>query len=135
MRAAQVGWVRVGPNGHYECACYHPLFVFNQCDDLERCARLPKRQRSALRRHVHEVDARKEPVMTEFTFQATLLASIRVKAETRAEAEQKLRAALAASDANLGMLDDAPIVVPVEIEGDLDLIETMESTGEEPPRG
>jgi hypothetical protein len=73
--------------------------------------------------------------MREFTFQATLLASIRVKAETRAEAEQKLRAALAASDANLGMLDDAPIVVPVEIEGDLDLIETMESTGEEPPRG
>ena len=69
--------------------------------------------------------------MTEFTFQATLLASIRVTAETRAEAEQKLRVALAASDANLGMLDDAPVVVPVEIEGDLDLIETMESAGEE----
>jgi hypothetical protein len=69
--------------------------------------------------------------MREFTFQATLLASIRVKAETRAEAEQKLRVALAASDANLGMLDDAPVVVPVEIEGDLDLTETMESAGEE----
>jgi hypothetical protein len=69
--------------------------------------------------------------MTEFTFQATLLASIRVTAETRAEAEQKLRVALAASDANLGMLDDAPVVVPVEIEGDLDLIETVESAGEE----
>jgi hypothetical protein len=68
--------------------------------------------------------------MKEFTFQATLLASIRVKAETRAEAEQKLRVALAASDANLGMLDDEPIVVPVEIEGDFDLIETMESTSE-----
>jgi hypothetical protein len=26
-------------NGHYECTCYHPLFVFNQfCCDLERCA-------------------------------------------------------------------------------------------------
>jgi hypothetical protein len=62
--------------------------------------------------------------MTEFTFQVTLLASIRVKAETQAEAEQKLRAALMASDANLGMLDDAPIIVPVEIEGDLDLIES-----------
>jgi hypothetical protein len=62
--------------------------------------------------------------MTEFTFQATLLTSIRVKAETQAEAEQKLRAALTASDANLGMLDDAPIIVPVEIEGDLDLIES-----------
>jgi hypothetical protein len=73
--------------------------------------------------------------MTEFTFQATLLASIRVQVETRAEAEQKLRVALAVSDANLGMLDDAPIVVPVEIEGDLDLIETMESAGEESPRG
>jgi hypothetical protein len=24
-------------NGHYECTCYHPLFVFNQFGDLERC--------------------------------------------------------------------------------------------------
>ena len=62
--------------------------------------------------------------MIEFTLQATLIATIRVTAETRAEAERKLRAALEASDANLGMLDDEPIVVPVEIEGDLDLIET-----------
>jgi hypothetical protein len=62
----------------------------------------------------------------EYTFQATLLASIRVKAETSAEAKQKLRVAPAVSDANLGMLDDAPIVVPVEIEGELDLIETIE---------
>jgi hypothetical protein len=69
--------------------------------------------------------------MTEFTFQATLLASIRVKADTEAEAEQKLRAALMASEANLGMLDDAPIVAPVEIEGDLDLIDTIESASEE----
>jgi len=68
--------------------------------------------------------------MMEFTFQATLLASIRVKADTEAEAEQKLRAALMASEANLGMLDDTPIVVPVEIEGELDLSETIESTGE-----
>jgi hypothetical protein len=70
--------------------------------------------------------------MKEFTLQATLIATIRVKAETRGEAEQKLRAALEASDANLGMLDGEPIVVPVEIEGDLDLIETREDTGEEP---
>ena len=69
--------------------------------------------------------------MKKFTLQATLIATIRVKAETRAEAEQKLRAALEASDANLGMLDGEPIVVPVEIEGDLDLIETSEDTGEE----
>ena len=47
------------------------------------------------------------------------------KAETQAEAELKLREALSASDANLGMLDDALIVVPVEIEGDLDLVETI----------
>jgi len=69
--------------------------------------------------------------MTEFTFQATLLASIRVKAKTQAEAELKLRTALEGADANLGMLDDAPIVVPVEIEGDLDLIDTIESASEE----
>ena len=25
-------------NGHHECTCYHPLFVFNQFGDLERCA-------------------------------------------------------------------------------------------------
>ena len=24
-------------NGHYDCTCYHPLFVFNQFGDLERC--------------------------------------------------------------------------------------------------
>jgi hypothetical protein len=66
--------------------------------------------------------------MREFTFQATLLASIRVKAKTQGEAERKLREALGVTDANLGMLDDAPIVVPVEIEGDLDLIE---NAGEE----
>ena len=64
-------------------------------------------------------------MMREFLFHATLLASIRVKAETQAEAELKLREALSASDANLGMLDDAPIIVPVEIEGDLDLVETI----------
>jgi hypothetical protein len=25
-------------NGHYDCTCYHPLFVFNQFGDLERAA-------------------------------------------------------------------------------------------------
>jgi hypothetical protein len=28
-------------NGHYACTCYHPLFVFNQLGDLERCALVP----------------------------------------------------------------------------------------------
>ena len=69
--------------------------------------------------------------MMEFLFQVTLLASIRVKAETHAEAQLKLRAALEASEANLGMLDDTPIVVPIEIEGGLDLIEALENTGAE----
>ena len=25
-------------NGHFGCMCYHPLFVFNQLGDVERCA-------------------------------------------------------------------------------------------------
>jgi hypothetical protein len=25
-------------NGHFDCTCYHPLFVFNQFGDLECCA-------------------------------------------------------------------------------------------------
>ncbi|TFG62304.1 MAG: hypothetical protein E4H28_07820 [Gemmatimonadales bacterium] len=25
-------------NGHFACTCYHPLLVFNQFGDLERCA-------------------------------------------------------------------------------------------------
>jgi hypothetical protein len=25
-------------NGHFGCTCYHPLFLFNQFGDLERCA-------------------------------------------------------------------------------------------------
>ena len=69
--------------------------------------------------------------MKEFTFQATLLASIRVKAKTQAEAELKFRTAPEGSDANLGILDGAPIVVPIEIEGELDLIDTVESASEE----
>jgi hypothetical protein len=60
---------------------------------------------------------------TQFTFQATLLATISVEAATQAEGERKLRTVLETSDANLGFLDNAPIVVPVAIEGDLDLIE------------
>jgi hypothetical protein len=30
-------------NGHYQCTCYHPLFVFNQFGDLERYGHLPGR--------------------------------------------------------------------------------------------
>jgi hypothetical protein len=35
-------------NGHFGCTCYHPLFVFNQFGDLERCALRPG--------NVHSVD-------------------------------------------------------------------------------
>ena len=34
-------------NGHYECTCYHALFVFNQFGDLERCALRPGNVHSA----------------------------------------------------------------------------------------
>jgi hypothetical protein len=54
--------------------------------------------------------------MREFEFQVTMLASIRVKAATQVEADRKLRVALAASEANLGMLDNEPIVCPIDVE-------------------
>ncbi len=38
-------------NGHFECTCYHPLFVFNQVGDLERCALRPGNVHSADRWH------------------------------------------------------------------------------------
>ena len=34
-------------NGHYACTCYHPLFVFNQFGDLERCDLRPGNVHSA----------------------------------------------------------------------------------------
>ena len=34
-------------NGHFGCTCYHPLFVFNQFGDLERCALRPGNIHSA----------------------------------------------------------------------------------------
>jgi hypothetical protein len=34
-------------NGHYACTCYHPLFVFNQFGDLERCSLRPGNVHSA----------------------------------------------------------------------------------------
>jgi hypothetical protein len=48
-------------NGHYACACYHPLFVFNHFGDLERCALRPG--------NVHSADGWKdvlEPVVTRY---------------------------------------------------------------------
>ena len=34
-------------NGHFGCTCYHPLFVFNQLGDVERCALRPGNVHSA----------------------------------------------------------------------------------------
>jgi hypothetical protein len=34
-------------NGHFGCTCYHPLFVFNQLGDVERCALSPGNVHSA----------------------------------------------------------------------------------------
>jgi Transposase DDE domain group 1 len=34
-------------NGYYGCTCYHPLFLFNQFGDLERCALRPGNVHSA----------------------------------------------------------------------------------------
>ena len=34
-------------NGHFGCTCYHPLFLFNQSGDLERCALRPGNVHSA----------------------------------------------------------------------------------------
>lgn len=34
-------------NGHFGCTCYHPLFVFNEFGDLERCALRPGNVHSA----------------------------------------------------------------------------------------
>jgi hypothetical protein len=34
-------------NGYFGCTCYHPLFVFNQLGDLERCALRPGNVHSA----------------------------------------------------------------------------------------
>ena len=34
-------------NCHFGCTCYHPLFVFNQLGDLERCALRPGKVHSA----------------------------------------------------------------------------------------
>ncbi len=34
-------------NGHFGCTCYHPLFLFNQFGDLERCVLRPGNVHSA----------------------------------------------------------------------------------------
>jgi Transposase DDE domain group 1 len=48
-------------NGHFECTCYHPLFVFNQFGDLER--------RALRAGNVHSADGREgvlKPVLARY---------------------------------------------------------------------
>jgi len=48
-------------NGHFRCTCYHPLFVFNQFGDLERCTLRPGNVHSA-----HEWRGTLEPVVARY---------------------------------------------------------------------
>jgi hypothetical protein len=48
-------------NGHFGCTCYHPLFVFNQLGDVERCALRPGNVHSA-----NDWRAMLEPVVTRY---------------------------------------------------------------------
>ena len=48
-------------NGHFACTCYHPLFLFNQFGDLERCALRPGNVHSA-----HEWRNVLEPVVERY---------------------------------------------------------------------
>ncbi len=48
-------------NGHFACTCYHPLFVFNQFGDLERCALRPGNVASA-----HDWRSVLEPVVSRY---------------------------------------------------------------------
>ena len=53
-------------NGHFACTCYHPLFVFNQFGDLERCVLRPG--------HVHSAEGWREllePVVARYRDRAS----------------------------------------------------------------
>ena len=51
LHVAVMGVNRIGKgtayNGHFGCTCYHPLFLFNQFGDLERCSLRPGNVHSA----------------------------------------------------------------------------------------
>jgi Transposase DDE domain group 1 len=57
-------------NGHYECTCYHPLFVFNQFGDLERCAIRPGNVHSA-----QDWDRVLKPVVTRYRGKVSRISS------------------------------------------------------------
>ncbi len=56
-------------NGHFVCTCYHPLFVFNQYGDLERCELRPGNVHSS-----DEWEAVLKPVVARYQRTATSIA-------------------------------------------------------------
>ena len=84
-------------NGHFGCSCYHPLFVFNQLGDVERCGLRPG--------NVHSADGWRgvlEPVIIRYqgivkrlyfrgdaAFRTWLVAITRNQAITRLRAERR----------------------------------------------
>ena len=87
-------------NGHFGCTCYHPLFLFNQFGDLERCSLRPGNVHSAdgwrevlepvvkryrernLRRYFRGDAAFAAPDIYEFLEAEGFLYAIRLKANT-----------------------------------------------------
>lgn len=56
-----------------------------------------------------------------YSASVTLLANIDVEAETLKEARSKIRQLMSDCEANLGMLDNEPVVVNLELEGEIDV--------------
>ena len=69
-------------NGHFGCTCYHPLFLFNQFGDLERCALRPGNVHSAhgWRDVLEPVAAFASPDIDEFLEAEGYTYAIRLKA-------------------------------------------------------
>ncbi len=56
LMATVIANQRVGKNSHFQSKSLHPLFVFNQFGDLERCALRPG--------HVHSADGWEDSLMS-----------------------------------------------------------------------
>ena len=64
--------------------------------------------------------------MKTYTWQVTLLASIKVRAATRDRSEQKLRKTLSEMSLVAGVDERLPIVAGLEIEGSTDLVDVSD---------
>ncbi len=60
--------------------------------------------------------------MATYTLQVTCYFTVDVEADTLGKAKRKLREAVDGHEASLGMLDDEPLIVSLEIEGSIDEI-------------